>query len=416
MGTSTTVLCDATETRAAVLDLFGWAERISFAYAWMTGDDQKSSPWSCFPFRKVAQGVVGLQFAGTDPAVLEAFFKRIPSRVRTMYETRGTFHPKILVGTSGKKARAIVGSGNFTRAAFSSNFELNVLLTGSTEDPPLADLRRQIDKYFRSPKTHALDRALLEAYRKTWERRPRPPRLRAPDGDTRSVIVKFAKDLEVGWTAYVGLLHAQDEREFRNGAGFVRVVPASTDDNAYLTELRRVRKAFATSPSLAGMKEEPRKLVAGFGPSLGWFGRMGGAGNYKKLINDRAPGLSEALDDIPAVGDIPDEQFLAASQNALAVRGVGLGCWTRLLAVKRPDVFVSVNAASVERIREIFGASPTNPRSYLKFTKRVLAFPWAQAPAPADDEGDDVERELWSARVAMLDAILYEPIGASGPG
>lgn len=400
------VLKDASETRAAITDLFEWAEEVRFAYAWMAVDTAKGSPWSAFPFAKIKHGVVGLQFAGTDVEVLEAFLEHIPDRVRVMYETQGTFHPKLVVGTRAGQACAVIGSSNFTRAAFSANYEVNLVLRGEARSAPIGELLAVIDGYYRSPKARKLDSALIEAYSAAWERKPKPPRLPLlPRGSTRKPTVKKPADLDVGWDRYYDLLLAQDDRNFLNTEGTIRVIPTASDDNAYLTELRRCRSAFSEHGSLGKMPLATRQIVAGFGESQGWFGRMGGAGYYKKLINTGASGLSETLDEIPTSGDVSDDLILRTFDRASSFQGVGLACWTRLLSMKRPDYFLSVNSANKDRIRGVFGSAPGSPRAYLELTRRILSLPWASASAPEDE----AEREIWEGRVALLDAILYEP-------
>ncbi len=407
----TTVLKDASATRSAVLDLFKWATSIRFAYAWMSIDG-RGSPWEHLPTSKIEQGVLGLQFAGTHPDVLVHLHSEAKDRVQVMYETAGTFHPKVLVGTAGNEARAIIGSSNFTAAAFASNYELNLELAGAKDWRPIKDLIAVINGYYTSPKSRDLDERLIDKYRSVWKRRTRPPRLKALTRSRNGGTIGSASDLDIGWDEYRDLLLDQDDRDFIDVEGSIRVIPTATDDNAYLTEVRRVHAAFEKHASLAGMSRENRQLVSGFGPSLGWFGRMSGAGYFKQLVNDGAKGLSEALDRIPRRGAITDKMILEASKEALALRGVGLGCWTRLLSVKRPDTFLSVNSASINRIRTVFGSAPSGAQAYLKLTRRILDFPWASSAPPANK----IERELWSARVALLDALLYEPVAATGPG
>lgn len=408
MAYTTKVLNDASATRAAVLELFDWARDICFAYAWMSADETRGSPWARFPFAKVAAGVVGLQFAGTDVDVLDAFMDRVPEKIRVMYETKGTFHPKILVGIRGTEARAIIGSANFTRAAFSANYEVGVLLEGEPSEPPISELLAIIENYFSSPKTRRLDPRLIEAYRAAWKRKPKPPRLpllrRGSKGDYK---VEKAGDLDIGWENYYELVISQDDRDFLNVEGAIRVIPTATDDNAYLTELRRCQSAFAEYGALAAMPPTVRQIVAGFGDSQGWFGSMIGAGYYKQIINSHPDELSAALDQIPRGGPVADDVFLQASERALGLHGVGLGCWSRLISMKRPDMFLSLNNANLERVREVFGKAAGTPKTYLKFTRRILDLPWASAPPPVDDS----EREIWEGRVALLDAILYEPVG-----
>ena len=63
----------------------------------------------------------------------------------------------------------------------------------------------------------------------------------------------------------------------------------------------------------------------------------------------------------------------------------------------------SVRQARV-RLRRIFGPRPRVVNSYLKFLQRIHAMPWFSAPEPTEPQ----ERRIWKARVALLDAVMYE--------
>jgi hypothetical protein len=99
----------------------------------------------------------------------------------------------------------------------------------------------------------------------------------------------------------------------------------------------------------------------------------------------------------------------------LGIDGVGLGVGSRILAVKRPDLFVTLNAANKTLVRKLFGAAPFSVRRYLAWHEQIWAFPWWSAPEPR--VGRD-EKRVWRARVALLDALLYDvpESGGMGPG
>jgi PLD-like domain len=61
------------------------------------------------------------------------------------------FHPKLYVFRRGDEDRAlIIGSSNFTRAAFESNEELDVLLEGKIAGTQFDSLRQRINDWFSS--------------------------------------------------------------------------------------------------------------------------------------------------------------------------------------------------------------------------------------------------------------------------
>jgi hypothetical protein len=122
------------------------------------------------------------------------------------------------------------------------------------------------------------------------------------------------------------------------------------------------------------------------------------------MIAERPAEIGGILDKIPAKGRPTDAQVIDYLDAATAIHGVSLATATRLLIAKRPDVFLSVNSASRDRIREIFGSAPTTSDRYLQLLKRIWSFPWFKAPEPDHQH----ELRIWRVRVAILDAVMYE--------
>lgn len=63
------------------------------------------------------------------------------------------------------------------------------------------------------------------------------------------------------------------------------------------------------------------------------------------------------------------------------------------------------NLASMDKIEAVFGERPSTVNKYLAIIKQIWSYPWSNAPVP----DDPTEQRLWRARVALLDAIFYEP-------
>jgi len=91
--------------------------------------------------------------------------------------------------------------------------------------------------------------------------------------------------------------------------------------------------------------------------------------------------------------------------GALGVKGIALGVATRLLCMKRPDLFLPANNASISNIKRVFETTPNTSEKYMSLVERIWQYPWFSAPKPKDES----EARLWRARVALLDAIFYEP-------
>jgi hypothetical protein len=176
-------------------------------------------------------------------------------------------------------------------------------------------------------------------------------------------------------------------------------------DGSYLQEAEACRDAFAEYPVFREMPLEARKLVAGWGKgSSGYFGRMVGAGNFKNLVAENPQALGQFLDAIPLSGDLSLDEVEQCLTGMTALRGVNIATASRLVCVKRQDLFVPYNGANVRRIREIFGRTGPSVAGYIELHERIWRFGWIRTSEP--DTAD--ERRVWHARVALLDALVYE--------
>jgi hypothetical protein len=76
--------------------------------------------------------------------------------------------------------------------------------------------------------------------------------------------------------------------------------------------------------------------------------------------------------------------------------------------MKRPDFFVCVDAGNKPALAKALAFAPTtiNLDNYWdRIIEPIQQAPWYNEPRPVGPN-----RELWDARVAMLDAIYYAPV------
>ena len=84
---------------------------------------------------------------------------------------------------------------------------------------------------------------------------------------------------------------------------------------------------------------------------------------------------------------------------------------SRLLAVKRPDVFVAVNSQNRRGLCEALVVAHSTldlDNFWERIVEPVRMSPWWLAPRPKGG----LEARLWDCRAAMLDSLYYE--GNSG--
>lgn len=387
------------ETLAALRDITDWAQEIWLAYAWASSDKGRAKHWKSLPLGKVTRAIIGVQFAQTEPDALNRLRNCGPGVLKIVKDTRGVFHPKVLIGLSGPHVRILLGSSNFTRGGFDGNTELNITLSGRITDLVLSEIIEFFDMQWDDPRAFEPETEFLKVYTDKYENRPRPENIWR---DVRSNLQ--SAELDVGWNDFFALIQQHHLWAITNHDE-VRVFD-DDERGSYLQTVEQCQRYFHTNHSLASMPEDHRKFVAGtIRNESGYFGSMTPAGRFKHLILSNPKVISDALASIPLHGRVTDAAIMKYLTTVLDAPGVNFGGATRLLAMRRPDRFISLNKASRKKIKALFGLAPSRPPSYLELLHRVWAMPWCASKEPTKLR----ERRVWKARVALLDAIFYEP-------
>lgn len=380
-------------------------DRIAIAVAW--GGITPIAEMLLANTSKLDSILLGLDFSATDPDLIKRLVD-VPNAF-VAKNRPGCFHPKIFYFQSGNKAEAIVGSANFTRGGLSVNFEASVHAKGAADDPFFEQVRKQIERYsfLRLPIT----KQLAESYRRSAQAAAKTSRPKNP------VLPDDRKD----WERVTSPLATMSWQDFVKGAR----QDLHHDFKERMELMREIQRMFAGTASFGDLSVAEWKGIAGVlgdreaeevkldGFDWGWFGSMGGAGTFAELIGQLDTALADALDAIPKRGTVTEAQFnafVAAFTTAFseAPRTARLPPATRLLAMKRPDVFVCVNGRNTAGLAKALSFAPTTIRLdnyWERVIEPIQQAPWYNAPRPA---GRDME--LWDARVAMLDAIYYEPV------
>lgn len=388
------VLVDAGAARRALLDLYAWADELRLAYAWASGRGAPAAHWEDLPAAKIQRAVIGLHFDRTDPDVLrELQAQRVSLRVWRQFDA--VFHPKVVVGVRGTRARALIGSSNLTSGGFGANVEANVLLSGRATDPAIARVRAAIDRWWRGglPVTEAW----LEEYEGRFQARARLERhWRAESGAPDD---ELPVDLDLSWSTFFGRL--------RTVSATFDVLGGGADGETYgLAEAERCHRPFAAGARFREIDVEERRIIGGYGrDGTGWFGPIRHRG-VMRWVRDEGAAIGQRLDRVPLRGTA--EQALGPARRflrwALEQRYVGIGSASRLLMAKRPDLFVCLNAANAERLKEQFGVRIHDADGYLALHRRIWQLSWYRAARPRDP----LQRRVWHVRAALLDALLYD--------
>jgi hypothetical protein len=183
-----------------------------------------------------------------------------------------------------------------------------------------------------------------------------------------------------------------------------------------------VKNKFKNDSDFQAFHPYVKKLIAGTNDTLfntefdlnlngKLFGIMAAAGRFSNRINKEDQYIGIALKCIPSEGEVNEkmyENYLAEFRNAFErynYRGYGLGVTTRLLAMKRPDMFICINNANKQSIRKIFGDIDKN--NYWKsVVEPIQNMKWYKKP---ENINSMCEQELlvFECRAAMLDTLIY---------
>ncbi|HZQ92382.1 MAG TPA: phospholipase D-like domain-containing protein [Terriglobales bacterium] len=380
------------------------AENIRVVTAWATTD---CSICNCLSDArgKIATMVVGLDFYTTSPDFLRQF--RSVIRIGDALNG-GTFHPKLYVFQNGDRFCCVIGSSNFTSGGFGNNSELNVCIEGATSEPFFKQISAYIDEQEKN--SEPLTKPEITDYRKQFEKL-RTARTRLAKFHPTQAAKTKAKEriqresageeppeqLNKTWPEFVGLILAPKRRK--------RIDGGKGGEPDYLQTAERCQKLFAQHGTLAKMPASDRQFVGGTSHEGGWFGSMRGAGYFKQKLNQNPASLDAALDHIPRTGKISKavyDRFADAYQWERA----GVATASRLLAMKRPDLFICIDSKNRSSVAEAFGVSALSLQSfdgYWSLMQRIWHCPWWRAPRPQHA----LERRIWDARVALLDSVYY---------
>ncbi len=349
---------------------------------------------------KVKRIVVGLHFYQTHPSFIEAYINN--KNIKYIMQTDGTFHPKVyLFYNSDKDWSAIIGSSNFTYSAFNKNTEANVLISSDYDNSSIfSDIKESIYKAWEL--SDKFDKQKLDNYKECYH-------YQAKNGKSLSKAIKMKENGEFETTKF-------DLWTWDTFCNNVTTNDMSNLDSRF-NVLEKAHSIFTDSNGeFNNIDPELRKCLAGFKstasgyedkvPDFMLFGSTVGARRYKKAINSYAQ-ISSAIDIIPLKGDVSKDIFEKYCEKFYKEFENPLGTATRLLAIKRPDLFVCINNKNKTHICRALKI----PMSRLKLNtyweliiERIRQTEWYK------DDGNYIglPGELKKYKVAMLDSLYYK--------
>lgn len=326
----------------------------------------------------------------TEPQALSAI--RSCCELKIAYGTSGVkLHSKMFVFREGVSTRLWVGSANLTESAFTRNREVVVELEDGGEGSSL------FERYwaeFEYP-----DQSWMDDYANAYASIPPPPSEATP----QIAPPRKTSSIAPAWSDYVLSLRRKNSERLdwiANQLGEVTDIA--------LKDWESVSKL------------EAEKLL-GIAKGYGGLGRLVGAGQVKNIFYEATPRnlkirktISAALNVIPPDPNAPafEPMVTRAFNLVTSIDRVASGTLTRLLALRRPDHFVSVNGQSIVGLSALSGIPQKElqtAKGYVALTRWVMSQPWWGTPEPTD--GTAI---YWRNRAALLDIFAYAGDNSKG--
>jgi len=342
---------------------------------------------------KIKRVVIGLHFYQTHPDFIKKAIQI--SGIKFIKQPEGTFHTKTyLFFNNDKEWVAFIGSANFTEAAFTENTETMIMITSANVDM-LNSIIAIIDRSWEKAKSFTGTE--FNRYKKIWAEKNIYAR------ELKQPFVKREKDL------------AEAAVKDMTWAEFIEGI--KKDKHGYkgrITMMQRVQEFFKNNNDFGAMDESTRKRIAGFagkvdGIDWDWYGSMKGAGLFKKAVNKKDENIIMAINAIPLEGDVTHDNFndFVFNYQKTFKKGNWIATATRLLAMKRPDIFVCLDSKNERLLSQNFAIKQTG-MTYERYWEEIIGnikkSNWWKDSTFKNDE----EKEIFKYRAAFLDALYYE--------
>ncbi|MGS0677476.1 phospholipase D family protein [Shewanella sp. 125m-1] len=348
--------------------------------------------------KKLSTTTIGTHFYQTDPNVLDAFIES--ESVKFITQPSGVFHPKVYFFSNSEGWEAIIGSANMTAGAMNNNQEMSVHFSSFEQSQPnlKIDILKSITAYFDSASAITTEEA--NAYRCIWAKnKTKLDRLSDIYGKKTSRKSAIQSTImRMPWDEFSSLV----KKDPYHGI------------NDRLDLLNIIHQGFLSYDKYKDMPLALRKTIAGLPNDLhdhwGWFGSMRGAGVFHSNINNNNPYISDAIQHIDLNKNITRSdymQFIDCFVKAFPDGRDGIGTASRLLAMKRPDIFVCIDDKNNKSMCKDFGIKITGmtyERYWDELICRIHDSVWWQTNQPKEKS----EKEIWKGRAALLDCIFYE--------
>lgn len=405
------VLTDHVESTAALVEQMRTCQSAAWAIAWVTPNKVfEAALANIVKFRKL---VVGTHGCHTSPECLEKLGPLPQVAIRRSGKDFALFHPKLYVFEHSDQFTVVIGSHNLTRGAFQSNVEVSTLTQFSKTDPTALKLLAFVIEQGYEPHCVPYTLHFLKRYQdlhRLARKQRRDVEKLIEDIPDRSVEAqRLAAPIHMSWDGFYN-------KARHDQAG-------SLEER--LKVLMYIKDLFQRCTDFVDMDPNDHLRVAGLasvemcesdGVDWNLFGHMkvGDAFGkpYGNLIRDQPDLVSQALAHIPLDRPVTEADWHAYWTGLKGAvpggKGLGRAGATRLVCMKRPDYFVSVNNRSASNLAVQFGIKASDLNDVDNYWATVIA-PMMLTPWWADERPVDPQQAgVWDFRAALVDILVKD--------
>lgn len=401
-------LLDQTNLLSKLDEYLRPADAVSIAVAWITPCDalDKIIAFARRP-RKLLRVIAGVGWNRTDPRALSNILD--VGALKICEPDNGVFHPKLFIFGQTAKTICWVGSSNLTMGGFQVNNEL----VFSYED------NGTTQKWFETlwNSLEEADEKIVGAYAKGWK----PPiRQESAQSHTGSITKKSVSLADVrNWAQYVAALRKRDVYWRARSKGTFDVLGETASWAATIS----LAHSMTTWGNWNSLNVPDYRLLMGIETrnreGYGLLGSMTGAGTARHIFRSNDPESRKTRRKIHGILTHVIQtktNFPKTAADALAeisaIKHLGGGIASRLLALARPNMAVSVNDGSRDGLARLTGLpatmiEATNSAGEAPHYKALLEWveeqPWHGVPEPSIP----LERLVWGMRAALIDCFVY---------
>jgi PLD-like domain len=391
------LLINTTKLEAEFIRLTNQYENLYWATAW-AGVGSKHFECLLDNKEKIRKIIVGVHFYQTHPDFIKTFIDS--KNLHFVNQPQGTFHPKLyLFHNTDTDWEIIIGSSNFTYEAFNGNTEANTLVSSKdvNSEEFLKYAFELIDESWKISKSFTQSDFL--SYKTIWKnQRPKVKSLSGLYGSDKSdgKPIYEVPVINMKWKDFVSKIRNEDSHGLDRRLKVIDIA----------------QKLFRSVEHFNELDNDKRKFIAGvttqYAVDWGFFGSMIGRGDYVHEIIVNNKNISIALDQIPLNGQITKTHYDNFIKHFTKVfSGNYIGVASRLLAMKRPDVFYCLTAKNQKGFCKDFNVkkSEIDYKGYWEHViERIYDSEWWLNPTCSTIQ----EQKISNARAAFLDAIYFE--------